>query len=133
MFFFANSHSNRLLPNILIIHLKRFSYSRTNRDKLDVLVDFPIVDLDMTPHVLHNPNNEKYVYDLIAVANHFGNLGSGHYTAYAKNMNTKLWYYFDDSSVSAEGGKSPVTSSAYVLFYQRKSVQPSASDSMNQD
>ena len=30
------------LPEILVIHLKRFTYNRYWRDKLDVLVDFPV-------------------------------------------------------------------------------------------
>jgi len=30
------------LPDFLIIHLKRFSYSQYSRDKIDLLVDFPI-------------------------------------------------------------------------------------------
>ena len=41
-----------------------------------------------------------YVYDLIAVSNHYGAMGVGHYTAYAKNRLNGKWYYFDDSSVS---------------------------------
>jgi len=30
------------LPRVLVIHLKRFSYTRYWRDKLDTSVDFPI-------------------------------------------------------------------------------------------
>lgn len=30
------------LPEVLIIHLKRFSYTRLAREKLDTLVEFPI-------------------------------------------------------------------------------------------
>lgn len=113
---------------MLIIHLKRFSYSRLHRDKLDVLVEFPIKELDMTSYVLHNPNNETYLYNLIGVANHFGGLGGGHYTAYAKNAINKNWYYFDDSSVSSTPENSPVTKSAYVLFYQRQQANTGNSE-----
>lgn len=28
---------------------------------------------------------KKLIYDLYAVSNHFGGMGGGHYTAYAKN------------------------------------------------
>ncbi|EEB88127.1 hypothetical protein MPER_14214, partial [Moniliophthora perniciosa FA553] len=36
------------VPDILVVHLKRFSNSRMLRDKIDVFVDFPIEDLDLT-------------------------------------------------------------------------------------
>jgi len=35
------------LPKVLIIHLKRFSYSRFWRDKLDTLVHFPLTEFNM--------------------------------------------------------------------------------------
>lgn len=31
-----------MLPEVLIIHLKRFSFSKLSREKLDTLVQFPI-------------------------------------------------------------------------------------------
>ena len=34
---------------------------------------------------LINIEDKKVVYDLYAVSNHFGGLGGGHYTAFAKN------------------------------------------------
>ncbi|CAF96184.1 unnamed protein product [Tetraodon nigroviridis] len=87
------------LPPVLVVHLKRFSYSRYMRDKLDSLVDFPLRDLDMSEFLI-NPNAGPCRYDLIAVSNHYGGMGGGHYTAYAKNKDDGKWYYFDDSSVS---------------------------------
>lgn len=109
------------LPKILIIHLKRFSFSRSWRDKIDTLVEFPVEGLDMSSY-LHNPEQKKpdnpMVYDLIGVANHFGGLGGGHYTAYAKNAPKDAWYSFDDAMVTQTNPNSIVTRSAYVLFYQ---------------
>uniref|UniRef100_A0A8C4GQQ6 Ubiquitin carboxyl-terminal hydrolase n=1 Tax=Dicentrarchus labrax TaxID=13489 RepID=A0A8C4GQQ6_DICLA len=87
------------LPPVLVVHLKRFSYSRYMRDKLDSLVDFPLRDLDMSEFLI-NPNSGPCRYDLIAVSNHYGGMGGGHYTAYAKNKDDGKWYNFDDSSVS---------------------------------
>uniref|UniRef100_A0A672IQA1 Ubiquitin carboxyl-terminal hydrolase n=1 Tax=Salarias fasciatus TaxID=181472 RepID=A0A672IQA1_SALFA len=87
------------LPPVLVVHLKRFSYSRYMRDKLDSLVDFPLRDLDMSEFLI-NPNAGPCRYDLIAVSNHYGGMGGGHYTAYAKNKDDDKWYNYDDSSVS---------------------------------
>ena len=65
------------LPEVLVIHLKRFSYTRSFRDKLDTLVEFPAKGLNMAPYII-NPNQTDAVYDLIGVANHYGGLGGGH-------------------------------------------------------
>ncbi|XP_078399300.1 ubiquitin carboxyl-terminal hydrolase 4 isoform X1 [Cetorhinus maximus] len=107
------------LPKILVVHLKRFSYNRYWRDKLDTLVEFPIRDLNMTEFV-YNPKAGPCIYDLVAVTNHYGGMGGGHYTAYAKNKIDGQWYYFDDSSVSGASEDQIVTKAAYVLFYQRR-------------
>ena len=40
------------LPELLVVHLKRFSYSRHSRDKLDAPVDFPLSGLDLSSFVL---------------------------------------------------------------------------------
>uniref|UniRef100_A0A7N8X2H4 Ubiquitin carboxyl-terminal hydrolase n=1 Tax=Mastacembelus armatus TaxID=205130 RepID=A0A7N8X2H4_9TELE len=120
------------LPRILVVHLKRFSYNRCWRDKLDTVVDFPIRDLNMSEFVC-DPKAGPYIYDLIAVSNHYGGMGGGHYTAYGKNKMDGKWYYFDDSSVSSASEDQIVTKAAYVLFYQRRDEeapskpQPSAS------
>ncbi|XP_041110339.1 ubiquitin carboxyl-terminal hydrolase 15-like isoform X2 [Polyodon spathula] len=107
------------LPPVLVVHVKRFSYSRYMRDKLDTLVDFPISDLDMSEFLI-NPNAGPCRYDLIAVSNHYGGMGGGHYTAFAKSKDDDKWYYFDDSSVSIASEEQIVSKAAYVLFYQRQ-------------
>ncbi len=149
------------VPRILVVHLKRFSYrNKYWREKLDTFVDFPLDDLDLSPHVLgpgtrvhmaHScrcaskqppgrllPGADFFgdtrvasvlcccavstppVYELYAVSNHYGSLGGGHYTAYAKNHRESKWYKFDDSSVSSVQAESVKTSAAYVLFYRLK-------------
>ncbi|XP_059520726.1 ubiquitin carboxyl-terminal hydrolase 4 isoform X2 [Myotis daubentonii] len=107
------------LPKILVVHLKRFSYSRYWRDKLDTVVEFPVRGLNMSEFVC-DPSARPYVYDLIAVSNHYGAMGVGHYTAHAKNKLNGKWYYFDDSNVSLASEDQIVTKAAYVLFYQRR-------------
>eukprot|EP00761_Pharyngomonas_kirbyi_P012405 gb/GECH01012432.1/.p1 GENE.gb/GECH01012432.1/~~gb/GECH01012432.1/.p1 ORF type:complete len:861 (+),score=178.12 gb/GECH01012432.1/:1-2583(+) len=104
------------LPDILVVHLKRFQYSRYNRSKLATFVDFPIEGLDLTCFEEDDP----VIYDLYAVSNHSGGLGGGHYTAYVKNSKNGKWFLFNDSSVSPASEDHIKSNSAYVLFYQRR-------------
>ncbi|XP_058873480.1 ubiquitin carboxyl-terminal hydrolase 11 isoform X2 [Acipenser ruthenus] len=111
------------LPEVLIIHLKRFSYTKYSREKLDTIVEFPIRDLDFSGYLLPKRGKEGEPpsrYDLIAVSNHYGGLRDGHYTSFARNKDNGQWYYFDDSKVSYATEDQIMTSAAYVLFYQRQ-------------
>jgi len=109
-----------MLPEVMVISLKRFTYNRYWRDKIDLMVQFPVEGLDMTKHVIA-PGHGKAIYDLVTVSNHYGGMGGGHYTAYGKNKTDGKWYYFDDSSVTEAKQSDIVTKAAYVLFYQRRS------------
>jgi len=110
-------------PPILIIHLKRFSYRGrfSYREKLDQLVDFPLDNLDLTEYVI-GPTTAPSIYDLYAVSNHFGSLGGGHYTAFAKHRDDGLWYCYDDHSVRQVTESAVKSEAAYVLFYRRKDI-----------
>ncbi|EFQ99536.1 protein kinase subdomain-containing protein [Nannizzia gypsea CBS 118893] len=111
-------------PDILVMHLKRFSANRIFRDKIDAVVEFPL-ELDMSGRVQMVEEGESMMYDLIAVDNHYGGLGGGHYTAYARNFVDGLWYEFNDSHVTMKRDPSSVvTSAAYLLFYRRRSNVP---------
>ncbi|XP_032832064.1 uncharacterized protein LOC116955163 [Petromyzon marinus] len=139
------------LPDILIIHLKRFCQVGERRTKLSSLVRFPLTALDMTPHVVRRSQStwtllshwspwrrprglgadpDDLRYDLYAVCNHNGRLlQSGHYTAFCKNSLDGQWYCFDDSSVEAVEEERVCTRAAYILFYQRRSAIPAWSAS----
>uniref|UniRef100_A0A3Q2QPG1 Ubiquitin carboxyl-terminal hydrolase n=1 Tax=Fundulus heteroclitus TaxID=8078 RepID=A0A3Q2QPG1_FUNHE len=111
------------LPEVLIIHLKRFSYTKFTREKLDTIVDFPLRDLDFSGFLLRKDVSTEEPpsrYDLIAVSNHYGGLRDGHYTSYAQNKDNGQWYYFDDSKVTYAAEDQIMTNAAYVLFYQRQ-------------
>jgi len=82
-------------PDILVMHLKRFSSSTYRRDKLDVFVDFPIDGLDLTSRVVETEDGKEETYDLFAVDDHWGGLGGGHYTAFAKNFVDQEWYEYN--------------------------------------
>jgi ubiquitin carboxyl-terminal hydrolase 4/11/15 len=82
-------------PDILAVHLKRFSSAGYRREKLDLLVDFPVEGLDLTERVIDKGDGKKEIYDLIAVDDHWGGLGGGHYTAFAKNFIDGEWYEYN--------------------------------------
>ncbi|CUM63100.1 uncharacterized protein PRCAT00000666001 [Priceomyces carsonii] len=107
--------------DILTIHLKRFHSARAFSDKIDMLVDFPIEGLEINKFI-SNPSQENLVYDLMAVDNHYGGLGGGHYTASVFNYGDGQWYYFNDSRVTKiDNPRECVTSAAYLLFYRKRS------------
>lgn len=80
-----------MLPDILVFHLKRFSYSRYMKNKLDTFVNFPIHNLNLSKY-MKNKSDEPYIYELYAISNHYGGLGGGHYTAYAKVKDSLISY-----------------------------------------
>lgn len=82
-------------PDILVIHLKRFSNQGRLRDKLDVFVDFPVEGLDLSSRLAVQEQGKSPIYDLFAVDNHYGGMGGGHYTAYAQNFYDKNWYEYN--------------------------------------
>ena len=116
------------LPEILILHLKRFKTSRigsigslyfpAGSTKINSFVEFPIEELDMK--LFSKKNNEKSKYELIGVSNHFGEMNGGHYTAFCKNHFMDSWLEFDDTRVSRiKNPKEIITESAYMLFYKK--------------
>ncbi|KAF4371042.1 hypothetical protein G4B88_002971 [Cannabis sativa] len=106
------------LPEVLVIHLKRFQYSRFSKNKLETYVDFPVDDLDLSTYIGHQNGQLCNRYMLYAVSNHFGSMGGGHYTAFVHHGGD-LWYDFDDSHVNPISLEKIKSSAAYVLFYRR--------------
>lgn len=107
------------LPEVLVIHLKRFSYSRSMKHKLETFVNFPIHDFDLTNYVAHKNGSRRQLYELYALSNHYGGMGSGHYTAHIKLLDENRWYNFDDSHISPINEEDVKSAAAYVLFYRR--------------
>ncbi|XP_059342094.1 ubiquitin carboxyl-terminal hydrolase 43 [Ammospiza nelsoni] len=139
------------LPDILIIHLKRFRQVAEQRHKLTTLVRFPLRGLDMAPHVAQRgqPGGQllgrwvpwqptlclppgcprDHLYDLYAVCNHHGSMQGGHYTAFCCNALDGRWYSYDDSRVEWVREAEVSTRSAYILFYQRRRAAGSGTGS----
>ncbi len=112
------------LPDILIIHLKRFKHKASSmwssNKKIDDFVEYPIAGLDLKRYLKSPPEiSGDTTYDLFGVSNHFGGLSGGHYTATCYNAALGKWLYFNDSYVSYAGEEDIVSSAGYVLFYRR--------------
>lgn len=126
-----------------VIHIKRFKYSSTRREKLSTDVHFPLAGLDLSPYVspdlssgspgLSCSNSSLLpgaavqrappLYDLIGVSNHQGSLHSGHYIAHVDTTGgrpdkARRWMCFNDSRVSVANANSIAGPTAYVLFYK---------------
>uniref|UniRef100_A0A3B5AXT2 Ubiquitin carboxyl-terminal hydrolase 2 n=1 Tax=Stegastes partitus TaxID=144197 RepID=A0A3B5AXT2_9TELE len=111
-------------PQILVLHLKRFSDSNVRASKLSTYVNFPLKDLDLRE--FSTESGERPVYNLYAVSNHSGNTLGGHYTAYCKNAALGEWYSYNDSRVSPMSSSQVRSSNAYVLFYELASSSSSS-------
>jgi len=115
------------MPPVLVLQLKRFTYTTYSRDRLDTSVAFPIEGLDLRPLVL-GPDKEHAIYDLSSVSKHMGGLGGGHYVAYARSSENGKWYYYNDSSVSESSPEEVANDQvgAYVLFYVQRHRRPAS-------
>lgn len=98
------------LPKYLVISLKRFK----GNGKITNYIDFPLENLDLSKYYNGYKKN-KWNYNLLAICNHEGGMGGGHYYAYVKN-NTH-WYNMNDRSVGEIPEERVKTKNAYMLFY----------------
>lgn len=124
------------LPDVLVLHLKRFKQTGMRRNKLNTVVEFPVENLNMSSHVIHHTDptvssQDDMCYDLIGVTNHYGNMMGGHYKAFCKNTIDGTWQEFDDRIVSPIADTQVVSKSAYILFYQRRSMSKQVNQSLH--
>ncbi|TFY56336.1 hypothetical protein EVG20_g8965 [Dentipellis fragilis] len=134
------------VPDVLVVHLKRFSNSRALRDKIETRVDFPVRGLDLSDMAQQrqvarklrargvdigalglsaDDAKEPLVYDLYAVSEHRSSeLEQGHYSSDAYNHITGRWYHFADENVTPSQPESAVNEDAYLLFYKRRTSRP---------
>ena len=125
-----------LLPEVLVLMLKRFEHRDlsamlgrprggiSHQEKIETFVDFPIEGLDIAPFC-DVTQAKRTIYDLFAVTNHYGRMGFGHYTAFARDCLldgtlSDAWHFFDDDSVRPCDAEDVKTPAAYVLFYLRR-------------
>jgi ubiquitin C-terminal hydrolase len=128
------------LPEILCVHIKRFSYGSYFSSKVTQQVLFPLRGLDMAPFLARGSEAWQQVadgslsslYDMVALVQHSGYMGGGHYTAYCLHEASRRWFEFDDRFVTEVSPETVQRAEAYLLFYQRR-LDPKRVDELERD
>mmetsp|Transcript_53232 Transcript_53232/g.150030 ORF Transcript_53232/g.150030 Transcript_53232/m.150030 type:complete len:498 (-) Transcript_53232:109-1602(-) len=124
------------LPPVLMLHFKRFEIDMdaTMRQGFPVfnkintfLRSEPTLNLN---DFVTSRQRVQQLYDVVAIAHHHGQFGSGHYTATCRHPIDGLFYHFDDTRVrnlgtveAAAAAGQVVGKDAYVLFLVRQAEQ----------
>ncbi|CDW52611.1 ubiquitin carboxyl terminal hydrolase [Trichuris trichiura] len=115
------------LPPVLIIQIKRFSYtSFFLKKKIETPVRYPLKNFDMKPYL--NPKAPEQItkYDLYAMVSHTGNCNYGHYVAQACLLSENGsecevgWRHFNDTEVRDLTSIEDDDPNVYFLFYARQ-------------
>ncbi|EAX94686.1 Clan CA, family C19, ubiquitin hydrolase-like cysteine peptidase [Trichomonas vaginalis G3] len=142
----------KILPEILIIQLKRFNFDMSlgQRQKISSSFEYPL-ELDLsqiTKQDNEEEDEQETKYKLESIICHYGTAQSGHYISYIKKSveaddekTQEKWFLFNDSLVSEFKGDLVKETkgtesmhyevswgsgkpSAYVLIYRRNDVVP---------
>lgn len=113
------------LPRVLVFQLKRFSYGKWRKEKINTRVSFPD-ELDLSRFTTESKDSsvERSSYRLVGVVNHSGGIDFGHYTAECRNPINQKWYTFNDSHVTSstyDHSHQHESSAPYLLFYYKSS------------
>jgi ubiquitin carboxyl-terminal hydrolase 8 len=128
------------LPQILVIHFKRFRASKTeSARKIHTPIDFPLYGFNMDPFVAQRPQpvvsddskvdpaiTPPFSYEAYGVLRHLGNTGNGgHYISMVRDPGRGCWRKFDDQNYydfepSKLKERDALTNGeAYIVFYER--------------
>ncbi len=102
-------------PEILFITLQK-QYHRGHQKQ----IVFPIIDLDLNSYISDKyPKKKDYTYHLMAICNHYGTIGGGHYNCI---VNTHPhWVMCDDDKLGIISDVENMCSCyPYMLVYRRK-------------
>lgn len=107
-----------LLPPILTLHLKRFSFNKAFKmSKITKYIRYGD-KLELNPY-MSLKKEKQIIYDLIGIIVHSGNdTRCGHYYSFCKTSNG-TWVHFNDESVSTVSLQTVLKQQVYILFYSR--------------
>ncbi|XP_019201866.1 ubiquitin carboxyl-terminal hydrolase 26 [Oreochromis niloticus] len=118
------------LPRVLILHLKRFGFTKTN--KLQKVHDPVWLQRDLVV----SSKQGGGCYSLVSIISHYGGTESGHYICNSVHpeaspqATSDPWLTYDDARVLHTTGSAVFEEqqhSAYILFYKRNDVEASYS------
>ena len=96
------------IPNIIMVHLKRFKWTNGRLHKLNSLVECPMTITFASED-----------FDLIATISHVGSVNSGHYVAFGKREG--VWFKFNDEYVERCNDSEIISRNSYLIFYVKNS------------
>lgn len=106
---------------LLAIQLKRFAVvDESSSQKITRLIRFPLTGIDISQYVMSG--GQDAVYDVYAVMNHTGNIGSGHCFTHAMGRDGRWFVYDDEKEVEQISTSKVVTNDAYVILARRRGV-----------
>ncbi len=73
-----------------------------------------------------SPAEGPFEYDLVSFVQHMGTMSGGHYIAYGKEPTEGRWRCFNDEYVTDASASTVAGQEAYILFFTRRRVAPSA-------
>ena len=124
------------LPEILMIHLKRFDFVNGQLSKVEDMVNFPLKKFNLSNYISNINADSKNSYDCYGVWNHIQfSVAGGHYTSYInydseefKRTNPTIgdkWNKWNDDLISEAKVSEIINKNAFILFYKRNEFNPS--------
>uniref|UniRef100_A0A0E0GBJ3 USP domain-containing protein n=1 Tax=Oryza nivara TaxID=4536 RepID=A0A0E0GBJ3_ORYNI len=105
-------------PDVVAIHLKRFTSLDRSVEKIDKHVVYPL-ELDLKPFHCDPDINKELKYDLYGVVEHSGSPSYGHYVCSVRSS-PSTWHLMNDSHVDLISEASALNQEGYILFYIRQ-------------
>ena len=108
------------LPEVLVVHIKRFVFSVEDIDFVKVQEEV-CFEKEMT---ISSVRKTTGTYDLYGVVHHYGSILGGHYSAEVRDLSNteeESWFDCDDYHIKPLEEPEIKSSSAYLLFYWKRS------------
>ncbi|KAK8970427.1 Ubiquitin carboxyl-terminal hydrolase 20 [Platanthera guangdongensis] len=109
-------------PNVIALHLKRFTNIEYSALKISKFVKYPI-ELDLMPFMSSPGENDQFIYELYGIVVHSGSCHSGHYYCDIRTSPSS-WYQMNDSLIDVISESDVLDLEAYIVFYIKKGSSP---------